>query len=119
MSAPNDLTSLARPRKRSAERQPLLLLALLLLAVAAQCASPVGAHAETSGASTQAAAASAAFLLTAPAPPQTAGICLVDTGVASNADTSAVVERLALSGDPSDHSPTLHGTTMAMHIAAP
>lgn len=70
----------------------------------------------------QAVAADAAWLAYAPPPPQPVSVCLVDTGVNLNADTSAaVVTRDALDHgtlddvDAQEH----HGTQMAMMMAAP
>jgi len=70
-------------------------------------------------ATAQAQTANAAFLATAVPPGPAAGICLVDTGVDANPDTSHVVARLALDGDvATDGGPTKHGTSMAMFIGA-
>ena len=67
----------------------------------------------------QAKAAHAEFLLRAVPPGPAATICLVDTGVNVNPDTSGVIARLTLTGAATDRSPTLHGTQMAMFIGAP
>lgn len=70
----------------------------------------------------QAAAANAPWLAFAPAPPQAASVCLVDTGVDLQSDTQpAVVLRRALDGGVlSDVDPVIkHGTRMAMVMAAP
>jgi hypothetical protein len=70
-------------------------------------------------ATTQAQIANAAFLATAVPPGPAAGVCLVDTGVDVNPDTSHVVARLAMEGDvATDDDPTKHGTSMAMVIGA-
>lgn len=59
------------------------------------------------------------FLIGTPAAAP-ATICLVDTGVNNTTpDTARVVDRVALSGSPDDTSPKLHGTSMAMFMAAP
>jgi hypothetical protein len=88
-----------------------LALGLLLLAAAP-------AHAEQVELTAQARAADAEFLLTATPPRSAATICMVDTGVNVNPDTSGVIARLTISDAPSDQSPTLHGTQMAMFISA-
>jgi hypothetical protein len=87
-----------------------------LLVVAAWFASTAAAEVT---ATAQAQTANAAFLATAVPPGPAAGICLVDTGVDVNPDTSHVVARLALDGDvATDGSPTKHGTSMAMFMGA-
>ena len=85
---------------------------IALLAAAPAAADPVEITA-------QAKAARADFLLTATPPGPAAVICLVDTGVNPNPDTSGVIDRISLEGPVSDDSPTFHGTTMAMYIGAP
>jgi hypothetical protein len=57
----------------------------------------------------------------APPPAKPAGICLIDSGVNENPDTTTqLVERTALDGgDPRDVSPIEHGTLMAMEASAP
>jgi hypothetical protein len=87
-------------------------LAILLLAVAQAAAEPVNITAQTK-------AARASFLLTAIPPGPAATICLVDTGVNANADTSGVIRRYSISGDVFDQSLSLHGTEMAMFMGAP
>jgi hypothetical protein len=67
----------------------------------------------------QAKAAHAEFLLRATPPAPAATICVVDTGVNVNPDTVGVIGRLALTGEASDQSRTLHGTQMAMFIGGP
>lgn len=61
------------------------------------------------------------FLDYDPPPAQPAGVCLVDTGVSINPSTSGIVSyREALDGGtPNDLDPQLHGTLMAMLMAAP
>jgi hypothetical protein len=70
---------------------------------------------------TEAVADHGVFLDYAPAPVQPVGVCLVDTGVNLNPDTSGIVSyREALDGGtPNDLDPELHGTLMAMLMAAP
>jgi Subtilase family len=65
--------------------------------------------------STQATAANAAFLAYAPPAPKPAAMCLVDTGVNPNPDTTpALVYEAALDGgSPKDTDPEGHGTIMA------
>lgn len=92
---------------------PLVVVIACLTAVAA---SP--AAAETVDLTSQAGDADAGFLVATPqsAP---AAVCLVDTGVNNTTpDTSNVVDRLALVGPADDMSPSLHGTSMAMFMAA-
>jgi hypothetical protein len=66
----------------------------------------------------QARAARAAFLLGATPPGPPVAVCMVDTGVNVTPDTTAVVARLALEGEVTDRSPTLHGTQIAAFIGA-
>jgi hypothetical protein len=82
--------------------------------------APAVARAETTT-TAQAVADNGTFLAYAPAPPEPAGLCLVDTGVDTNPDTAAVVvERTAIDGGSGDDvSPTKHGTLLAMMAAAP
>jgi hypothetical protein len=55
-----------------------------------------------------------------PAPAQRASVCIVDTGNDPNPDTSNVVARLSVDGEPgTDRSPDHHGTLMSMIAAAP
>src|SRR3954454_8196403 len=80
------------------------------------------AHAEYKTTTAQALAAHAEWLPYAPPPPnEPAAVCLVDTGVDLNPDTASnVIARVALDGgDPSDLSPSKHGTQMAMVMGAP
>jgi hypothetical protein len=90
----------------------LLVVALAALTLAAPAA------AEQVEITAQANAARAAFLLGATPPATVAAICMVDTGVNATPDTTAVIARLALEGEVTDRSPTLHGTQMAMFIGA-
>jgi len=95
-----------------------LLPAALVLAV---LALPAGATAATPAVTAQAQAANAAFLAYAPAPAHGAGaLCLVDTGVHANPDTSpGLLSATALDGGSgSDSDPQGHGTTMAMIAGA-
>ncbi len=61
------------------------------------------------------------FLDYTPALAQPAGVCLVDTGVDLNSDTSGIVSYSEAldGGTPNDLDPQLHGTLMAMLMAAP
>ena len=86
-----------------------LTAAVLLLAATPAAADPVEITA-------QARSARAEFLRTATPPGPAATICIVDTGADSNPDTAGVIGRLSISGEVSDQSPTLHGTTTAMFI---
>jgi hypothetical protein len=93
------------------------IAALALLACAAL---PEITQAETIP-TAQAVADDGTFLPTVPRPAQTAGLCLVDTGVNVNPDTeSVVVDRTAIDGGTgNDVSPTSHGTLLAMIAGAP
>jgi Subtilase family len=90
---------------------------LVALFIALLGAAP--AAAEQVEITAQAKAVRADFLLKATPPGPAATICLVDTGVNVNPDTVGVIGRLALTGETSDQSTTLHGTQMAMFIGAP
>lgn len=92
----------------------LLALVLVLGSLAATCSAETAVTA-------QAVADGGGFLPYAPAPPQPAGLCLVDTGTNVNPDTQGVVvERTAIDGGSGDDaSPTTHGTVLAMMAAAP
>jgi Subtilase family len=82
---------------------------------------PASADAATPAVTAQAQAADAAFLAYAPAPAHGAGaLCLIDTGVHGNADTSpGLVSATALDGGSGDDAdPQGHGTTMAMIAGA-
>ncbi len=61
------------------------------------------------------------FLDYTPALAQPAGVCIVDTGVDLNPDTSGIVSYSEAldGGSPNDLDPQLHGTLMAMLMAAP
>jgi hypothetical protein len=88
----------------------------LLTLCASSLAPPAGAEVT---ATAQAQIANAGFLATAVPPGPAAGVCLVDTGVDVNPDTSHVVARLAVDGDDgTDGDPTKHGTSMAMLMGA-
>jgi hypothetical protein len=68
----------------------------------------------------QAAAANATDSTWIPAPTQRAAVCIVDTGNDPNPDTSNVIARLSVDGEPgTDRSPDHHGTLMSMIAAAP
>jgi hypothetical protein len=68
----------------------------------------------------QAAAANATDSTWIPAPAQRAAVCIVDTGNDPNPDTSNVIARLSVDGEPgTDRSPDHHGTLMSMIAAAP
>jgi len=97
---------------------------LSTIPLAASCATlalVTPALAATLAVTAQAQAASAAFLAYAPAPASGAGaLCLVDTGVHANADTTTgLVSATALDGGSGeDVDPQGHGTTMAMIAGA-
>jgi Subtilase family len=99
-----------------------LLSAIALLAACATLALAAPALAATPAVTAQAQAANAAFLAYAPAPAEGAGaLCLVDTGVSANPDTSPeLVSATALEegGSREDVDPQGHGTTMAMIAGA-
>jgi hypothetical protein len=87
----------------------------------AALALPTDTQAATPAVTAQAQAANAAFLAYAPAPASGAGaLCLVDTGVHANPDTTpGLVSATALSGGSGeDVDPQGHGTTMAMIAGA-
>ena len=98
------------------------LSVMALLAVFATLALATPALAATPAVTAQAQAANAAFLAYAPAPADGAGaLCLVDTGVSANPDTSpGLVSATALEegGSGEDVDPQGHGTTMAMIAGA-
>lgn len=90
-------------------------------ALLATLAAPAGATAATPAVTAQAQAANAAFLAYAPPPPHGAGaLCLVDTGVHANSDTTpGLLSATALDGGTGDDvDPQGHGTTMAMIAGA-
>jgi hypothetical protein len=94
---------------------------LLTTVLFAALALPTSAGAATPAVTAQAQAADAAFLAYAPAPAHGPGaLCLVDTGVHANPDTSpGLVSATALEGSSGDDvDPQGHGTTMAMIAGA-
>jgi Subtilase family len=95
---------------------------LFAVALSLACfALPAAADAATPAVTAQAQAANAAFLAYAPAPAHGPGaLCLVDTGVHANPDTSpGLVSATALDGGSGeDVDPQGHGTTMAMIAGA-
>jgi Subtilase family len=94
-------------------------LAASLITVLLVGAAPT--HADESQISTKEAVADhGVFLDYDPSPAEPVGICLVDTGVSSNSDTSGIVihSEALDGGTPNDLSPELHGTLMAMLMAA-
>jgi hypothetical protein len=98
------------------------LLAVLVTTAATIATGAQPAAAEYKNVTAQALAAHAEWLPYAPPPPNgPAAVCLVDTGVDLNPDTKpTVIDRVALDGgDPSDLSPSKHGTQMAMVMGAP
>src|SRR3954468_13634887 len=98
----------------------LTIAATLAAGLALMTAPPARAEYKTT--TSQALAAHAEWLPYAPPPPNgPAAVCLVDTGVDLNPDTASnVIARIALDGgDPSDLSPSKHGTQMAMIMGAP
>jgi hypothetical protein len=98
------------PRSTYTARQ-LTLLAVLATTLAA--AAPGVAGAASPPLTRQALAADAAFLAYAPAPPAGAGaLCLVDTGVTANPDTTpGLMSATALDGGTGDDvDPLKHGT---------
>ena len=98
-------------------RQTMIRAVSLAFAIALLAAAP--AAAEPVELTRRRRLLTAEFLLTATPPGPAATICLVDTGVNVNPDTVGVIGRLALTGETTDQSPTLHGTQMAMFIGAP
>jgi hypothetical protein len=97
------------------------LLGMFVVAACAALAIPTSALTATPAVTAQAQAANAAFLAYAPAPASGAGaLCLVDTGVHANPDTSSgLASATALDGGSGeDVDPQGHGTTMAMIAGA-
>src|SRR3954463_7661841 len=93
-----------------------------MLATLAVVTGAPPAHAEYKTTTSQALAAHAERLPSAPPPANgAAAVCLVDTGVDLTPDTASnVIARIALDGgDPSDLSPSKHGTQMAMVMGGP
>src|SRR4051794_12315580 len=108
--------------RRPGRRRAAALLACLLGTAAPIATGAQPAAAEYKNVTAQALAAHAEWLPYAPPPPnEPAAVCLVDTGVDLNPDTTpTVIDRVALDGgDPSDLSPSKHGTQMAMVMGAP
>lgn len=96
-----------------------LRLAIVLAVVVGMGSWSAVGSAETVTTS-QASAASAEFLATAPPPPSVGAICLIDTGVDQTPDTSRVVARISAWDDVvGDTSPTRHGTLVAALLSAP
>jgi membrane-anchored mycosin MYCP len=92
----------------------------LLIVSAIALLPPAPAAADQVEITSQAKAAKADFLLRATPPTAAAAICLVDTGVNNNPDTSRVLAHTSVDGGAVvDTSPSLHGTQMAMFIGAP
>ncbi len=97
----------------------LAAVVVALVTTAISLAVAVPAQAEEVFTS-QAAAANATDSTWIPAPAQRAAVCIVDTGNDPNPDTSNVVARLSVDGEPgTDRSPDHHGTLMSMIAAAP
>jgi hypothetical protein len=99
-----------------------IALAFAALVAAGGLIGAPPARAEYKTTTAQALAAHAEWLPYAPPPPNgPAAVCLVDTGVDLNPDTTSnVIARIALDGgDPSDLSDSKHGTQMAMVMGAP
>jgi Subtilase family len=103
--------------------RPRLILTFCLLTLALLTLTPLltatPAHAEEVFTS-QAAAAHATDSTWIPAPTTRAALCLVDTGVTPNPDTTNVIARFSIdNGTPDDLSPDHHGTLMSMIASAP
>ena len=98
-----------------------LVLALLATIAALLTCAAVSPPADAEEVFTsQAAAAHATDSTWIPAPAQRAALCLVDTGVTPNPDTTNVIARFSVdNGPPDDLSPDHHGTLMAMIASAP
>ena len=115
-AVPDPLGTALRRARRPALCATFLATTLLVITGA----NPASAEYKTT--TSQALAAHAEWLPYAPPPPAgAAAVCLVDTGVDLNPDTSSnVIARIALDGgDPGDASPSKHGTEMAMVMGAP
>lgn len=102
---------------------PRVTLTVGALAVALMIAAATAAAQEVHPTS-QAIRANATFLATAPPPPAPGAMCLVDSGVDLNPDTSAnVIARIAYLNTPGlatdDVDPNKHGTLMASVASAP
>jgi Subtilase family len=95
--------------------------AVLAVAALTALSAPTTSAAATPAVTAQAQATDAAFLAYAPPPQRGAGaLCLVDTGVHANSDTSpGLLSATALDGGSGDDvDPQGHGTTMAMIAGA-
>jgi len=92
----------------------------LIVGICAMMMTSASARAEVSP-TNEAVTDQGVFLDYDPSPAQPVGICLVDTGVSLNPSTSGIVTyRESLDGGtPDDLDPELHGTLMAMLMAAP
>ena len=111
---PRATPAVAGGRARRRRRRLAALAALLLGLVGVP---PAGAEEVFTS---QAAAAHATDSTWIPAPSQRAALCIVDTGNDPNPDTSNVLARLSVDGEPgTDRSPDHHGTLMSMIAAAP
>ncbi|MBJ7469747.1 MAG: S8/S53 family peptidase [Solirubrobacteraceae bacterium] len=99
-------------------------LALTVGALTAALITAPAAEAQEVHPTSQAIRANATFLATAPPPPAPGAVCLVDSGVDLNPDTSAnVIARIAYLNTPGlatdDVDPNKHGTLMASVAGAP
>jgi hypothetical protein len=114
-------SSPAADRRTPRPRVGLRLAALTAAAAAAALTLAIASPADAEEVFTsQAAAAHATDSTWIPAPSQRAAVCIVDTGNDPNPDTSNVIARLSVDGEPgTDRSPTHHGTLMSMIAAAP
>jgi len=98
------------------------LLAVCAIAAATVAAAGARACAEVAVPTSQASQMDAAFLEGAPAPPEPAAACFIDTGVRWNPDTAPVVvhsEALDPAQSAEDTSSDLHGTRAIMTAFAP
>jgi hypothetical protein len=99
-------------------RRPRLRL-MIAACVCGAAVFPTQSRAQELGLTAQAKAARAEFLVSATPSGPTAEVCLVDTGVTPTPETSAVWGRFSIAADSADTSSSLHGTRMAMFMAAP
>jgi hypothetical protein len=108
-------TKTSRSRRRALPAAVGVLASMFMFFAAA---GPARAEEVFTG---QAAAANATDSTWIPAPANPAAVCIVDTGVTPNPDTTNVVARFAVDGgDPDDvDSVGHHGTLMAMIASAP
>jgi hypothetical protein len=108
-------TKTSRSRRRALPAAVGVLASMFMFFAAA---GPARAEEVFTG---QAAAANATDSTWIPAPANPAAVCIVDTGVTPNPDTTNVVARFAVDGgDPDDvDSVGHHGTLMAMVASAP